>query len=975
MRGNVQSDYLPDSPYPGIDPFGYKDRNVFFARAAEIQKLTRLIVLYRGVLLYSDSGVGKSSLTNAGIIPSALKEGYQAERIRVQPKRGEEIVIQLSEAVGDETIYYPSIFVAGKQQERVVFSVEEFLDRLREHAADTRPLLVFDQFEEWVTLFEEAKGGNDAADARRSQDAIRNAICCLINDNELPVKVLLSLREDYLAKLTPFFQQCPNLPDQYLRLVALKGNQIYQAIRGPFEKYPGKFKPEISQTLAKQIQEQFESRSSGADIRLTEVQIVCRSLFEAGDEDPSEIFVWEQGVQGILERYLEHSVNALKSEQQGPAIALLSRMVTSAGTRNVISQDDLCWRVESEDAIPRPLLDETLNSLEQKAKLVRREWRREVYYYEIASEFLVAWIRKKARQKSIEEVKIESAEKGALSYRQELLNRVPKLWTREGDDSPNKRDARVADPFVLVVVEGTDRRTVVLDHFPFTIGRKTDRDLVMADPRVAREQAELVRESDGAYVVDQGSRHGTFVNGERINRRKLVRNDRVEFGVQGSAYVLFSPDRSPDEAAQQFLSQFSTWKPASEVGSDLEMLNVFLEAARKLNTSSVLDDVLNTLIEAALRLTHAERGFVFLRQPDGALHLAAGRDNKGQRLDDDSNISRSVLREAAVSASEFLVTDIDEAGKLVGHEDVVAHDLHSVICIPLRKTSTADKANAGTILGVLYLDAHFLSGKLSSVSHDILRTIANGEATLVENAELVQAEDAAKRYRQELAIAGDIQQRLMTVSVPDVPYARVNAVSYPCKDIGGDFYDLVYTENGLSLIVADVSGKGVSAAVVASSLQAMLYSQLIRDAALPEMIGTANRFLCEKVGGQKYATVVIARLHKSGELELINCGHVPPMLVSGDRTTKFEVGNLPVGLVPGIEFQAERLRLKSGDRLLVVTDGVTEAEDAQGEFFGNDRLEACVRDGFAGIEQAVVNFRGETPLTDDCTITEMIYRG
>ncbi len=275
----------------------------------------------------------------------------------------------------------------------------------------------------------------------------------------------------------------------------------------------------------------------------------------------------------------------------------------------------------------------------------------------------------------------------------------------------------------------------------------------------------------------------------------------------------------------------------------------------------------------------------------------------------------------------------------------------------------------------MYLDAHFLSGKLSSVSHDILRTVANGAAALVENASLVQAEDAAKRYRQELAIAADIQQRLMTVTVPDVPYAKVNAVSYACKDIGGDFFDLVYTPGGLSLIVADVSGKGVSAAVVASILQGMLYSQLARDSALPEMIAAVNRFLCDKVGGQKYATLVVARLLESGELELMNCGHVPPLLVSGDSVTQLEDGNLPVGLVPGVDFHVSRLQLKPGDRLLLVTDGVTEAEDANGEFFGSDRLDDCCREGFAAIEQAVTQFRGDTPLTDDCTITEMIYRG
>jgi len=172
-----------------------------------------------------------------------------------------------------------------------------------------------------------------------------------------------------------------------------------------------------------------------------------------------------------------------------------------------------------------------------------------------------------------------------------------------------------------------------------------------------------------------------------------------------------------------------------------------------------------------------------------------------------------------------------------------------------------------------------------------------------------------------------------------------------------------------------VSGKGVSAAVVASILQGMLYSQLARDSSLPEMIAAVNRFLCEKVAGQKYATLVIARLLGTGDLELINCGHVPPLLVSGDKVTKLEEGNLPVGLVSVAEFQASRLKLCPGDRLLVVTDGVTEAEDATGEFFGTDRLEACSGGGFTAIEQAVTAFRGDTPLTDDCTITEMVFRG
>jgi len=258
------------------------------------------------------------------------------------------------------------------------------------------------------------------------------------------------------------------------------------------------------------------------------------------------------------------------------------------------------------------------------------------------------------------------------------------------------------------------------------------------------------------------------------------------------------------------------------------MLNLFLEAARKLSTSR-LEDILHTLLETALHVTGAERGLVFLREDNGALRLAAGRDKNGERIVDDSTIARSVLVDAIKSGDEFVVTDPDDIDMIANRESVRAYNLRSVICIPLRKTMFQDKGDerkvppAGSdVRAILYLDSHF-SGKLSKVRHGILRTIAREAATLMDNAALVQAEEEAKRVRQELAIAADIQRRLMAVTVPDLPYARITAISSPCKDIGGDFFDVVLTEDGLSLVVADVAGKGVPAAVVASTLQGMLY--------------------------------------------------------------------------------------------------------------------------------------------------------
>src|ERR1700741_4534408 len=149
----------------------------------------------------------------------------------------------------------------------------------------------------------------------------------------------------------------------------------------------------------------------------------------------------------------------------------------------------------------------------------------------------------------------------------------------------------------LVFLHGGEERKLTLEKVPFSIGRKTENDLVISDPRVSWGHDIIVQEIDGFYVVDKGSKLGTYVNGERIDRQKLKRNDRLEFGVRGEAFALFDPDKpitSPSSRA--LLSQLSVWKPASAT-SDLETLTLFLEAARKLNTSTVLEEVLITLIE------------------------------------------------------------------------------------------------------------------------------------------------------------------------------------------------------------------------------------------------------------------------------------------------------------------------------------------------------------------------------------------
>jgi len=535
----------------------------------------------------------------------------------------------------------------------------------------------------------------------------------------------------------------------------------------------------------------------------------------------------------------------------------------------------------------------------------------------------------------------------------------------------------------LIYVQGNEQRSIVMNRTPFSVGRKVDKDLVIPDPRVSRDHALIVAENGDFFVVDQGSKHGTYVNGERVQRQKLQRNDRVEFGVRDIAYVIFSPQHATSNTAREFLSQISGIQISTET-TDLEKLTLFLEAARKLNTIGVLDEILVTLVDTTLKLIRAERGYVFLKDEEGNLRLAAGRNSKGEALLDDKTISHSILDEALKSNSEFLFTDTSQSLDLAVRQSIVAYDLRTVICMPLRKPQVqttrdapAVSANTQEVTGALYLDSRFASRDISSVSHDILRVIATEAASLIENARLVQAEEVSRRYQQELAIAASIQQRLMAVTIPEVPYAKMRGRNLSCKEIGGDFFDVVNTDDGLAVVLADVSGKGVSAAVLASTLQGMVYAHLSAHMPLTDIMTSVNRFFTQKHLGEKYATVIITKVRRDGELEYVNCGHVPPLLVSGDQVMRPQHGNLPVGLLADAQYESDRVHLKPGDRFILVTDGVTEAENAHGEFYDNERLEAVaaktptLEDIFASVSA----FCAGNPLGDDCTVVELLYTG
>jgi serine phosphatase RsbU (regulator of sigma subunit) len=525
-----------------------------------------------------------------------------------------------------------------------------------------------------------------------------------------------------------------------------------------------------------------------------------------------------------------------------------------------------------------------------------------------------------------------------------------------------------------LVVDGSRESQREITHAPFTVGRLPGSDVLLEDEFISRRHAEILYESGAFYIVDQDSKHGIYLNGSRVKRHKLSTNDAVHFGKADGPFIRFGVLST--QSGSTIRELLGPLKSDASPNTAIEKLSWLLEANRKLNNEGAVDQILRALVETTLTLTKVERGYVMLRdQSSGKLTLSVGLDSKGRLLNDDSTISHSAIKQAILGAAEFIVTDTLSAETGIRSESVIAQNIRTVICIPLRSRRTIAGFERGEILGVLYLDSRLTPGHLTKVDNDLLKTIAAEAAALVDNAQLAIAEENARRAQEELDIASRIQQSLMPRRLPDTDYAKISAQFVPCKEVGGDFYDIVAAGNHLYVVIADVSGKGVAAAMLAQTLQGMVYAQMLADEPLDKIATILNRFICEKDVG-KYATMIMLRLDRDGWLEYINCGQVHPLLRTASGVESLSESNFPVGLLEDAVFRSQRIKLDPGTRVLAVTDGVTEAEDVQGDFFGTQRMEEAFANS-RNLQEVVENlscFCGTAAATDDCTMVELDLR-
>jgi phosphoserine phosphatase RsbU/P len=556
-----------------------------------------------------------------------------------------------------------------------------------------------------------------------------------------------------------------------------------------------------------------------------------------------------------------------------------------------------------------------------------------------------------------------------------------------------------AESTLEVLAPDGSRENVTLTHGPFNIGRGGvgDNALQLADGRISRNCATIVAEGPGFRLQDRGNRYGVFVNGAKIDRHLLRDGDTITFGIEDSYRIVFhaasapAPSSRHDSAVANLLTRIGSISDfAGTTGSGgLNKLNLLLEATSLLHSQLPLDAVLGTMLDHAISVTHADRGLLIEPDSTGALRVHQARSNKAENLPPETlNPSQTAINQAISKQAAVITEDLNLAGlDLKAAESIVVQGLRAVVAVPLYASSrsTADTGaenERGQLLGVLYLDSRRIAA-FSALDRQILDALAVQAASIMDNARLVERERERQRLEQELSIARTIQQALLPQNLNDCPHLAVTGVNYPCHEVGGDYYDVVpMSEDRTAILIADVSGKGLGAALLTTMLQGAL-SGLTMGADPVKVFNHVNRFLCRHAEVGRYATMFIGMVGADGTLEYIKAGHPSPLLLRNGKVSElYTEGSFPVGLIPEAEFTSERLQLEPDDTLVLFSDGVTEAEDPDHELFEvaglskvmSGRNPESIEDLQAAILDGVRDFTRGEHQSDDLTLLVVRYR-
>ncbi len=544
------------------------------------------------------------------------------------------------------------------------------------------------------------------------------------------------------------------------------------------------------------------------------------------------------------------------------------------------------------------------------------------------------------------------------------------------------------------------------DRFPLgrlriTLGRSARNDLCIPDPFASRVHAEVRREGEEYYLQDLGSANGTIYNGAsvegtvpltaggriQIGETEIVFDDGTYHSSMGATMITDNSSTSLPEATIALASGDRTTsglleaiedarsKPeanvAERVAREGDLLALISKVGITLLSSSTLEQTLEQIVSLVFEAVPADRCLLMMRDEHSEeLKVAVARLRNRVGEVGEIRVSRNVMDEVVVRGKSVLTSDAQHDPRFASGT-VVLQGVRSVLAVPL---GVSEK-----VFGIIYADSPIAEGRFTEDHLKVLTTLASVAAIRVENARLVESRFQQERLERELQLAMEIQQRFQPTAPPVVNGYEFQGISFPCYEIGGDYYDFIEREDGrLVITLGDVSGKGTAAALLMSSLHAAIHAQTGSHDTLVETISAVNRYLADNIPSNRFVTLFYAELDpESGVVSFLNAGHNPPLIVHAAGTVEqLASGGLPLGINANADYREGRTTLQLGDVLVIYSDGVTEAASPSGEEFGPTRLYEVVSRNVeasaAGIrdriESALTKFSQGTQAADDITL-------
>lgn len=524
-----------------------------------------------------------------------------------------------------------------------------------------------------------------------------------------------------------------------------------------------------------------------------------------------------------------------------------------------------------------------------------------------------------------------------------------------------------------------------LEHRRMTLGRSPAADIHFpSDRTLSREHLAIEHDSGAWWASDLGSRNGTRLNGQPLGARtRLNPGDVLEAG-ELTAYFLDAARM--EERTVVFTGPGSLGGPLEAsahirlneaIGDSTRIEKAFLhtspeaatarlqalfEAGRELAGRRPLDELFPLILKLAARAAGAERGVLMTLEGGELVSRAA--------MGADFRISTAVRDRVLGGRESLLIHDVASDAALKASATLIMQRVRTLLAAPLQ---TEEK-----VIGLVYLDS--IAGRpFTAEDLTLLTVLANIAAIRIEHARLIELEQAERVMQAELRQAAEIQRGLLPKCDPQFPGFEIAGRTEPCRTVNGDFYDYLPLPDGrLGLIVGDVAGKGISAALLAAALQARLHTISEDNLPVEQMVARLNRGMQRNMPGGRFVTMVATLIDgASGTMRYTNAGHNRPILVrASGETSELGEGGLVLGILPQAEYTGADLQLGTGDVLVYYSDGVTEAAGPNDEDFGEARLAALVQrerhrpaaEIGALVREAVARHLDGSPALDDITV-------